>query len=1653
MKHVSAGFRLVGSILMLIGFSASDLLANELKNPGFEDGLSEWSIDSKVDSVAVVPESTDEGILITPKTGGYMLRLGSPKKQNEKQEWGDNTVTQLFTPSGGKHTFAFRLFSWDHRQDDTLRFGIKSAGSGVFPISGADGTTPLTISVGGKSSQECVPTLCEITVGGGKRQDFLDTGWVQVSINNLPETPLTLEYTLAGGQNKAHASWVYIDNVNSPPVAKFSFDDSTRIVEGDHVALADQSYDPDPGDSIVSWEWRVSGSTLHDPNVVITEQNPTFIFPDNGNFVIELMVTDSFGASTTVSSGQVAIDGTPVASLNVENLPVLMSVLNQEVLAGEETELLGRFIDPGYLDIHTASWDLGTAPTAGEITESDRIPVTSIGSVSASFRAPVLDTGELSRTLSGNLLITDNQVAGDASSSFSVEVLHKPNQREPNNELDLDNPQILNGGWVYLSSLDSVGDIDIFEIKSPDGSALPAGGEVLVKLKNLPADYDLVVLNYMPDSVSTTPWLQTPWLQTPWLQTPWLQTPLASTPWLQTPWLQTPWLQTPWLQTPWLQTPWLQTPWLQTPWLQTPWLQTPWLQTPWLQTTFNVTQIPLSDLAQAELGGEEVGGSDLSISELALDSLIIEGASVAGFSANRGLEKETVLVRTDIPGTRIFVAVVSSNGSFSTTPYALQIETSRPVDLVGLLGTECEGDPVIPDPVNHVDTSLSGSATPRTLFVTQKERFDVINDPDSWANKVLPELTRLAGVEQFAVLNIDSSVYDSWDRNPCSVEAANDVSSVIREEIQKVLISGTESEQIDLDDTYEIDGSSIEYVVFIGSDDIIPFRRVPDETAISNEKLYVQDSYLKPGSPLFISMYQGNNLTDDYYADNQPIAWQGRELYVPKLSISRLVETPDEISANIAAFVDAKGMLELSTALVTGYDFFQDGATLSADNLSQALISDRLIDVDWTLDQLLCDLLGEGANCSTPHDVNNINAHFNHFGAISAWGYNKKVYDDFLSSQDITERGSALSGGLTYTIGCHSGLSVPDGSAFANSGIGAVNPNLDFPQAMSSQNILYVGSTGFGLGDDIAIAGTEKLIALFSAELTKGGTVGQALVRAKQRYINTLSVVSVYDEKSSIQTTLYGLPMYDIVYSGTIEPLPTNLSTASNPDQDSLDLTAAFTESFTDNGSYFAIDGEHQATAWRPIQPRVVIDLTGDPSDSPDPVHGVLITGGSYTDIPNFDPVISRPKQEWERHTTEPSVCLDAFWPSSIASINTLPVFEHIQQSLVLVPGQFRCTSVVTNPATGVDEVLGTQRNIEKLDYELTRPSLAANASDFTPPFIKEVDLRITDSGVRLDVDAVDDGPIEKIVLLVFDNGEITPVTMKPEGRAGPYALEALVSDGAQMLLQVVDSAGNVAHWSAKGANARVLEIHADAGNEALSSPVLATTLTGTVVDFQAMLDDQVPSIFYRWEFGDGTYQFGTLAVDGVAESIIDIDSDSGEYSFTVEHLYQAIGDVTAILKVTDALGGVGVDEVNIATCGDAADLDLSLANLDYLGCATSNDPGAMWASISLRTAGPVTDSNQFRIYLDLDSDGNEDVFLKYNSSNGSTTGMQSLVVTADPLDDRVLVFSFDLSEVDFTAGETFQWYAETQDGVAGGAGQGFVDRMPDTGYFTYIMK
>jgi hypothetical protein len=99
---------------------------------------------------------------------------------------------------------------------------------------------------------------------------------------------------------------------------------------------------------------------------------------------------------------------------------------------------------------------------------------------------------------------------------------------------------------------------------------------------------------------------------------------------------------------------------------------------------------------------------------------------------------------------------------------------------------------------------------------------------------------------------------------------------------------------------------------------------------------------LTKGNALYASAAQNNILTDGAYGAFTNIPWLDRSLLLPQISVSRLVETPNDIlgqtnrylgNNGISAPQTAAGTPNPTSALVTGYDFLADGAQAVHDNL------------------------------------------------------------------------------------------------------------------------------------------------------------------------------------------------------------------------------------------------------------------------------------------------------------------------------------------------------------------------------------------------------------------------------------------------------------------------------------------------------------------------------------------------------------------------------------------------------------------------------------------------------------------------------------------------------------------------------------------------
>ena len=404
-----------------------------------------------------------------------------------------------------------------------------------------------------------------------------------------------------------------------------------------------------------------------------------------------------------------------------------------------------------------------------------------------------------------------------------------------------------------------------------------------------------------------------------------------------------------------------------------------------------------------------------------------------------------------------------------------------------------------------------------------------------------------------------------------------------------------------------------------------------------------------------------------------------------------------------------------------------------------------------------------------------------------------------------------------------------------------------------------MGSTGYGFGDSEGIAGTEALIGTFADQATTadadspavpgtavstpgrpetGQPIGLALAAAKRQYLGSLSAVTPYDEKSSIQFTMYGMPQYRLPcdtheptqglessfvnaqsasYDGQLEAQPFTLTVvdAGEPDRT---YSATLMESSVDpTARYLTANGDSQATFGRPIQPRVVIDLGAAGGD---PVKAAIVTGGTYVDVPAFDPAISRWTYEWEVDVKEFQVSTDGWWPAKPVTVRTIGSGADREQRLIVLPGQFLATSAAGAP------VVGTERVWTSLEVELVRGPVA----DTTPPTVSSVTLTRADdtAPVVARVAAADAAGIARIVVT---QAGTSPAVSASElvGGSGPYdvsiPLPGVAADDVALTVAVVDAAGNATTVTSKGA---LVKLAAPTGTMTLNGGV-ATTYSAVV--------------------------------------------------------------------------------------------------------------------------------------------------------------------------------------------------------------------------------
>ncbi|HMQ32665.1 MAG TPA: peptidase, partial [Chloroflexaceae bacterium] len=380
---------------------------------------------------------------------------------------------------------------------------------------------------------------------------------------------------------------------------------------------------------------------------------------------------------------------------------------------------------------------------------------------------------------------------------------------------------------------------------------------------------------------------------------------------------------------------------------------------------------------------------------------------------------------------------------------------------------------------------------------------------------------------------------------------------------------------------------NVRNVVLVGGDEVIPFYRLPDLTEIANEAEYADylrsisgNGIVGANTPLGAALRFRMLLTDAPYGAGRPYRFYGFPFFVPRLAVGRLVETPDELfgfldyySGRIgqAAFqIDATAFGEPDPprrAFVSGYDFLRDqadriGAILRDTGLTPAEVNflnndqwrrpelerawfDGALDAEFPLPP---GLISGEANIA----LSSVNAHFDHWQLIPAVNPSSTSAGNFPALRLLAPSYAGqfpelyFGGTLGYSVGCHSGYSVPASAVLSSPAYDPALYRADFPQAVNRHGGNWVGNTGYGYGTADGVDYSERLAVLYTQELARetlafgevevGATIGEALVKAKQRYVRNAASLSAYDYKVVNVMTLYGLPYVRVLVSNPLAP-------------------------------------------------------------------------------------------------------------------------------------------------------------------------------------------------------------------------------------------------------------------------------------------------------------------------------------------------------------------------------------------------------------------------------------------------------------------------------------------------------------------------------------
>ena len=730
-------------------------------------------------------------------------------------------------------------------------------------------------------------------------------------------------------------------------------------------------------------------------------------------------------------------------------------------------------------------------------------------------------------------------------------------------------------------------------------------------------------------------------------------------------------------------------------------------------------------------------------SDLAAGSIAAGSIAAGSISANRGIVNEAAQIVTRGESGAAVIGVSGYNSAFSNDNYVLRVKVTPPPALpacppVTGLGTAAAG--------NLIPVPTAADASVKALFLVNRQRLvglypDKQAQIDSLLNDMSSPLNSVASQVGGKVLQIDGdqtvqNAYQGWDGNPCSIDAANTVVRSINNLVAN----------------YRAKYPNLKYVVLLGTDTSLPSWRQQDLSSTSPEvdeanDLAFSTSGLTKGNAIYAAAAQNAYLTDQAYGAFKERVWLGHDVPVADVSVSRLVETPDDIAGQLSQYLAVNGHLNPQSALTTGDSFFSDGAAAASASLganfglSSINNATLLSPTPWTHQNVLDAFFQKTGGAP---DIGALWAHYSHWVAQPAL-VTPTDLTGLATTADVAA--NAYPNRLLFTVGCHSALNVPDTIASVSA---ADQKRLkDWAQAyMAAKAAVYIGNTGFGYGDTDVIDLSERLMDHFAAKLDTGGTIGDQWVQALHQYYSEPSNYDVLDEKVMVEANMYGLPFYD--FGSTAAPaMPPTVPGGS----DSVQLpaiTANVQAQGAGNGRSLFVDNGHpdgstytdsngvRLTAgtltafYRPMQPTVSRDVTiADPNKV---AHGAWISSLATHTVANVKPVKpfpvvfspnDRPAKDY------PNI----FFPANLVTINRDAWFGQEHDTAVVNLGKF-----VPNDSGD----LGTEQLVDSIGLQVGYSA----SSDVTPPLITQAGAVKDATGFNAFVRVSDSSGLARVAVL-----------------------------------------------------------------------------------------------------------------------------------------------------------------------------------------------------------------------------------------------------------------------------------------------------------------